>query len=51
MNSKNEFIALFLRMIQTKVEKELPDNETESEMLIHASQITVEYLNHIAESD
>lgn len=47
---KNEFIALFLKMIQNKVEKDLPDNETESEMLIHASRITVEMLKSIAES-
>ena len=50
MTSRNEFMASFLKMIQNRVEKELPDNETESEMLRHASQITVEYLKHIADS-
>lgn len=48
---KNEFIALFLRMIQARLDKELPENETESQMLTHASQITVEYLKHISEAN
>ncbi len=50
MKMKNEFIALFLKMIQKDLEKELPEGETESQMLTHASQIVVEKLRHIGES-
>ena len=49
--AKNEFIALFLKMIQKDLEKHLVEKETESETLIHASEIVVSKLRHIAESN
>jgi hypothetical protein len=44
---KNEFIALFLRMIQQNLEKELPDDDFEFQMLHTATEKTIEQLQHI----
>ena len=47
---RNEFVALFLKMIQKDLEKHLPEEDSEDEYLRHAGQITVEKLKHIAEA-